>query len=117
MASFGAGHLQSFVWTLVVGAGLTLPVRFAAQQRPITFDCTTLAPSGRRANESQSLGSPCPLAVSVGQNYADGVRYTPGQTIRGELLGLGVGVRFTETPSNFSSSFDVKLKFLCKLLN
>lgn len=90
MASFGSGHLLSLVWTLGVGAGLTLPVRFAAQQRPITFDCTTLAPSGRRANESQSLGGlPCPLAVSVGQNYADGVRYEPGQTIRGELMGWG----------------------------
>jgi hypothetical protein len=45
------------------------------------IDCMTMLPGGRQLNEVQT-NVPCPMAVTIGQNYLEGVKYTPGKVIQ-----------------------------------
>lgn len=81
--------------TVVAAAGQTLTVLvvvvlvFVAgplrrvQGFVVQFDCLTMLPEGRVVNDAQTMISPCPIAVNIGQNYLEGVKYTPGKTIPG----------------------------------
>jgi len=79
MALSAAGQtLAMFVIAVLV---FVVPLR-TAQVLAVQYDCKTMLPEGRQLNEVQTM-IPCPIAVNIGQNYVEGVKYTPGQIVRG----------------------------------
>ena len=73
--------LSVFVVAVLVSV-VVVPLR-TVQGSVVQFDCLTMLPEGRRLNEAQTMITPCPMAVNIGQNYVEGVKYTPGRTVRG----------------------------------